>query len=182
VVGPSGVGKDSVMDGLAAADPSLGLVRRVITRPAGAGGEGFDALDDARFDAAVADRTFALQWGAHGLRYGIPRARLAPLTGGRDLLVNLSRRVLVEAQGLPDIPALHVILLSAAPEVLAARLAGRGRESAADIARRLERAGMELPPGLTAPVHPIDNSGPLAQTVAACRAALAATVPAQEVR
>ena len=41
VVGPSGVGKDSVMQGMAARDPRIVLARRVITRPSDAGGEDF---------------------------------------------------------------------------------------------------------------------------------------------
>ena len=39
VVGPSGVGKDTVMHALAAAQPGIKLARRVITRPVEAGGE-----------------------------------------------------------------------------------------------------------------------------------------------
>ena len=58
----------------------------------------------------------------------------------------------------------------ARPEVLAKRLANRGRESAADIARRLERAGFPLPGGLD--VCEIDNSGDLDAAMAQLLAAL----------
>ena len=44
VVGPSGVGKDSVMAGLHGAIPDLHLVRRVITRAPDLGGEDYDAV------------------------------------------------------------------------------------------------------------------------------------------
>ena len=49
VVGPSGVGKDSVMQALVAARPDLRLVQRVITRPETAGGEPFEGVSEAEF-------------------------------------------------------------------------------------------------------------------------------------
>ena len=54
---------------------------------------------------------------------------------------------------------LHV---TARPDVLADRLAARGRESAQDIARRLSRPAPAFPEGL--PVTEIDNSGRLRRT------------------
>lgn len=172
-VGPSGVGKDSVMAGLAAR-AGIGLVRRVITRPSAAGGEDFDGVSEEDFARRVAAGDFALHWPAHGLQYGIPKSGLAPLAEGQDLIINLSRAVLPEAQAaLP----LVVFLLSAPREVLAARLAARGRESAEEIARRLDRADMGVPEGVH--FHEIDNSGPLEASV---DAAMAILYPASEAR
>jgi ribose 1,5-bisphosphokinase len=168
VVGPSGVGKDSVMAGLVAARPGLAAIRRVITRPPGAGGEDCEFVDDATFAARQAAGAFALHWQAHGLRYGIPGAALAPLDQGRDLLVNLSRTVLDHAAALA--PGLIVLNITARPETLAARLSARGRETGSEIAGRLAREGAPFPVG----VHMITlaNDGPLAQTITAARAAL----------
>jgi ribose 1,5-bisphosphokinase len=45
---------------------------------------------------------------------------------------------------------LRVIVISAPAEVLAERLAARGRETAGDIALRLQRAEEALPEGITA--------------------------------
>ena len=75
VVGPSGVGKDSVMAGLVLRQAKLHLVRRMITRPANVGGEAFDAVTEQEFAQHVANQTFVLHWQAHGLRYGIPHKR-----------------------------------------------------------------------------------------------------------
>ncbi|MEL6242462.1 MAG: phosphonate metabolism protein/1,5-bisphosphokinase (PRPP-forming) PhnN [Pseudomonadota bacterium] len=161
VVGPSGVGKDTVMTMMAENAPSLGVVRRVITRPADAGGEDFDSVDVEAFKHMQSRGDFALSWMAHGLHYGIPGAIRSSLTGGTDLLVNLSRGVLEEA--CQKFPGLITILLTARPEVLAARLAERGREDKADIARRLGRANFALPESVTA--TEIDNSGALDATV-----------------
>ncbi|KIC48182.1 phosphonate metabolism protein/1,5-bisphosphokinase (PRPP-forming) PhnN [Tateyamaria sp. ANG-S1] len=170
VVGPSGVGKDTVMEAMAEAEPRLGLVRRVITRPTGAGGEVFDGVTVPVFQAMAREGAFALSWAAHGLHYGIPVSVDAALGSGRDMLANLSRGVLGQARA--RFPGLRVIALMADAETLAERLGARGRETADDIAKRLSRAGTDLPDGTQATV--IDNSGELKGTV---RAALGALYP-----
>ncbi|EBA07008.1 phosphonate metabolism protein/1,5-bisphosphokinase (PRPP-forming) PhnN [Sagittula stellata] len=161
VVGPSGVGKDSVMQGIAAASPTVGLVRRVSTRDAAAGGEVFDAVTPTRFGEMRAQGAFCLSWQAHGLSYGIPSRVLEAVRDGAELVANLSRSVLPEAQA--QFPCVVVLNLTATPETLAARLAGRGRESAPEIARRLARAGYALPAGMTR--IDVSNDGPLERTV-----------------
>lgn len=168
VVGPSGVGKDSVMAALAGARPGLLLARRRITRDAQAGGEPFVPLTAAAFDAQRAAGDFVLHWQAHGLRYGISATVEADMVAGHDVAMNLSRRVLDAAAR--HWPGLVVLSLTASAGVLAQRLAGRGREDAGAIAARLARPAPPLPPGLS--VHVIDNSGPLAASVAAALAAL----------
>jgi ribose 1,5-bisphosphokinase len=168
VVGPSGVGKDSVMAGLAAARPGLVRVRRVITRDPNAGGEDFEAVTPALFAARAAGGDFALHWQAHGLCYGIPRGVHDVLARGQDALANLSRGVLGPAARV--FPGLHVLHITARPEVLAARLAARGREGRAEIAGRLARAAPDFPQGIA--VTGIDNSGRLEAAVAAALAAL----------
>jgi len=164
IVGPSGVGKDSLMQAAAARAPELHLVRRVITRPADAGGEDFDGVSEAEFERRRARGDFILSWPAHGLFYGVPK----DLPEDRPALVNLSRAMLPEAARL--FPGLKVIHVTARPEVLAARLSARGRESAAEIAKRLERAGFPLPDGLE--TIEIDNSGALEDAVTALLAAI----------
>ncbi|MDF1715901.1 MAG: phosphonate metabolism protein/1,5-bisphosphokinase (PRPP-forming) PhnN [Antarcticimicrobium sp.] len=162
VVGPSGVGKDSVMAALAARDPGFRIQRRVITRPEDAGGEAFTGVTPEVFAQMAAAGAFALHWQAHGLSYGIPVEVYDLRRGARAVLVNLSRGVLRAAQD--RFGSLIVLSLIAAPEVLAGRLAARGREDAADRARRLDRAGAPLPEGLRRVIE-VDNSGPIEVTV-----------------
>lgn len=168
VVGPSGAGKDSVMEALVAARPDLVRIRRVITRPEAAGSEDFEGIAPDRFAARLAAGDFALHWQAHGLSYGIPRAAHDVLASGRDALANLSRAMIGEAgQVFAD---LHVLHITAAPDVLAGRLAARGRETGADIAQRLARPAPAFPPSIR--VTEIDNSGPLDRAATAALAAL----------
>jgi ribose 1,5-bisphosphokinase len=145
IVGPSGAGKDTLIAGALAAEPALHWARRVITRDPGAGGEPFEGVSEAEFARRLAAGEFALQWQAHGLRYGVPKQEVP---AGRDVLVNLSRGVLAEAARV--FPGLRVIAINAPAEVLAERLAARGRETAGDIAQRLRRAEQALPEGITA--------------------------------
>ncbi len=170
VVGPSGVGKDSVMTALADSFPGYALVRRVITRAPEAGGEDHTAVSEARFAEMCEAGAFALHWQAHGLFYGIPATVDDDLARGRDLLANLSRGVLQAAKA--RFGRFVVLSLTAPPEVLAHRLAARGRESADDIAARLKRAEFALPEGL--PVVEIANAGTLRQTAARAHDALQA--------
>ncbi|WP_198368944.1 phosphonate metabolism protein/1,5-bisphosphokinase (PRPP-forming) PhnN [Roseomonas rosulenta] len=147
VVGPSGAGKDTLI-GLArarlAGDARFRFVQRAITRRAEAGGEAHRAFDDAAFAAEREAGRFALWWQVHGLSYGIPRDIEADLAVRRVVVANLSRGVLVEAASRYR---LRVLVVTAPLPVLAARLAARGRESAQDIAARLQRE-MALAPGL----------------------------------
>lgn len=167
VVGPSGVGKDSLIERLAAARPALTRVRRVVTRPPGAGGEEIERVDAAEFDRRAAAGAFALHWRAHGLCYGLPAEALASVRAGDERIANLSRAVLAEADAV--FPRLAVLALTAPPEVRADRLSRRGRETRAQILRRLQRE-VALPPGLTATV--IDTSGRPEDTLAQAIAAL----------
>jgi len=75
VVGPSGVGKDTLIQGAKtrlAKDEAFWFPERYITRAADVGGEDHIAVDDASFDRLQAFDAFSLTWSAHGLRYALP--------------------------------------------------------------------------------------------------------------
>ncbi|QPC86153.1 phosphonate metabolism protein/1,5-bisphosphokinase (PRPP-forming) PhnN [Mesorhizobium sp. NBSH29] len=157
VVGPSGAGKDTIIDFARAAlgvDGDVDFVRRVVTRPSDASTEDHDSLTDADFDVAEAAGAFALSWAAHGLKYGLPSSVDQTIAHGRVAVANLSRGAL---------PALRlrytdiaVIEITADREVLAERLSARGRESRGDVLARLARAA-EI--DRAADVITLDNSG-----------------------
>ena len=142
VVGPSGAGKDTLLDGAreAMADQPVRFVRRTITRPEDAGGEGHESVTEEAFLHRQNAGGFALSWQAHGLRYGIPADISLDLANGGTVVANVSRAVLAEAAARFPVAVIEV---TAPPALLAARLAARGREDAADVARRLSR-GIEL--------------------------------------
>ena len=159
IVGPSGVGKDSVIAALLRARPQLELIERVVTRPTDPARESHASLDVAAFDRAVADGRFALVWRAHGLAYGVPRLCDS---GARIRLVNLSRTVLDEAD--QAFPRFAVLAVEARPDVIAARLAAREGRPAAQLLERLTRSvALEFD---AARLAVIDNSGALDDAVA----------------
>jgi ribose 1,5-bisphosphokinase len=139
VVGPSGAGKDTLL-GLAkdacADNSSIGFPRRVITREASASEDNEEVSGEA-FEAALARDEYAMHWDAHGHRYALSRAIDEDIYDGRTVVANVSRTV---------IPAMRraylnvtVVSITAPPNVLAERLAMRGRASDGKIAQRLHR-------------------------------------------
>lgn len=155
VVGPSGVGKDTLINFARmrlAHEPDFVFVRRVITRAADAASEDHDSLSRDDFVAAEAAGAFALAWDAHGLRYGLPVAVDAGIAAGKVVVANMSRQMLRALQARYENSV--VVEVWARPEVIAERLAARGRESAEAIAARLARPQ----PHLEGAVR-IENSG-----------------------
>jgi len=171
VVGASGVGKDTLLDSARAAladAPAFAFARRQITRPADAGGEDHDPVDWATFAARRAAGSYALHWEAHGLGYGVPARIADDLQAGRRVVVNASRAILATARA--HFPRLRIINVTAPPEILAVRLAKRGRESAEDIQARLARASDS--PVAGADVIEVANDGSVAAGAARFLAAL----------
>lgn len=157
LMGPSGSGKDSVIDQARPALRDLGVAvaRRVITRSAEAVGEDAQGVSPQQFASLRAQGAFALDWPANGLHYGIPREIDAWLEQGRWVLVNGSRGHLEEARA--RYPDLLPILLGVAPQVLRERLMRRGRETAEEIEQRLAR-NQQVSTRLDEDVRRLDNS------------------------
>ena len=142
VVGPSGVGKDSLIDGARhwlADDLSFHFPQRFITRPADAGGEDHQAMSLPAFLHHEAEGQFLLSWTAHGHHYGIPKNAEQALAKGRSVIINVSRQVIDDARR--RWPPVRIIQVSAPRDVLADRLTARARESIEVIQDRLDRAG-----------------------------------------
>ncbi|NIY76732.1 phosphonate metabolism protein/1,5-bisphosphokinase (PRPP-forming) PhnN [Thalassospira sp. HF15] len=143
VVGPSGVGKDTLMDAARdrlADDRQFCFPRRCITRPAGSVGETHIPVRPEDFGQMARQGAFLLSWMAHDLGYGIPRHVLNEVEAGKTVIVNVSRSVIADACALVGKDNVRVISIRASSDALRKRLEARGREDALDIERRLARA------------------------------------------
>lgn len=139
VVGPSGAGKDTLLNAARAmleGDGRVVFARREITRPATPGGEDHLPIDDDTFTRRRDAGRYALWWQAHGLSYAISSDIEAALAGGVTVVASVSRAVVADAAARF---AVRVVEITAPAEVLARRLRARGREGAEDIAQRLAR-------------------------------------------
>jgi ribose 1,5-bisphosphokinase len=149
VVGPSGAGKDTLI-GLAqaacAGDDRVVFARRIVTREASAF-ENNEQVTVEAFRNARAKGAFAVDWEAHGLAYALPRGIDDDLRAGRNVVANISRTVVAQLRtAYSDVV---VVLITAPPDVLAARLAARGRGSDGPIGERLRRSVEDAAPDVT---------------------------------
>lgn len=171
VVGPSGAGKDTLIDHARAAlaGRPIAFARRIVTRPS-SDSEPHDTLEPAAFVLAAQSGAFAFRWQAHGLDYAIPIGIEERLTAGDAVVCNVSRGVVADLRSRYS--RVHVIYVDAPLATRLARIAGR------------RRPGETSERGLREPrLHPdaadvvIDNGGPIDES---CRAFVEAVKVAAE--
>ena len=147
LVGPSGVGKGSVLAAVCAEHAEVWLSVSATTRaprPGEVEGRSYFFVTDADFDQMIADDGL-LEWASYQqARYGTPRAPVEQaIADGRAVIFE------VDVQGARQIrdrltPLRTVFLAPPSWEDLERRLRGRGTEAEAVIARRLDTARREL--------------------------------------
>ena len=160
LVGASGAGKDSLLRYARTRleGKPVTFAHRYITRPVELSGENHIALSPAEFAVRLARGCFIMHWESHGLSYGVGVEINAWMQLGLNVVVNGSRAYLPQAVAL--FPALVPVWVRVKPEVLATRLHQRGRETAADIQQRLQRAQAFSLPDLPR-LQTLDNDGAL---------------------
>lgn len=97
---------------------------------------------------------FFLHWRAHGLSYGISADVIDNLNAGQNIVINVSRTVVGEANRRWS--KVCVIQVTADRETLAQRIAKRGRETPTQVAERLSRSVDEI--GEEMSIVEVDNS------------------------
>ena len=155
VVGPSGAGKDTLIALVQAAcadDPGVVFPQRVVTREASTF-ENNAAVSQLMFGQMLAQGDFAFQWEAHGLRYGVPHSIMDDIRAARAVVVNVSRTIVELARR--SYANVMVVSVTAPPDVLAQRIADRGRASDGQVDGRIRRAVVAAEPDVV-----INNIGP----------------------
>ena len=138
VCGPSGAGKDSVMDWAAEhliGRPDIVFARRMVTRPSQPGSD-HDPVTPKQFARMLGSGALVWCWEAHGFHYGIGAHYTAEVAAGRVVVVNGSRE---HANGLQVAQQVRVVQIIADAGQLASRLVQRGREAPHEVSRRLAR-------------------------------------------
>lgn len=138
VCGPSGSGKDSVIDSARQAlsgRSDIVFARRMVTRPVQPGSD-HDPVTAPVFAELLQSGSLSWHWQAHGFSYGIASHYADAVRAGCLVVVNGSR---AHVNSLPPSADLRVVQISTDPERLAIRLAQRGRDSGAAIVERLAR-------------------------------------------
>jgi guanylate kinase len=145
--GPSGVGKDSVIELIRARSPWVWLSVSVTTRPKRAyevDGVHYHFIDLAEFDRLVAGGQL-LEWAEFaGARYGTPRAPVeARLREGEPVLLKIDLQGARQVR--QEMPSARLVFLAPPSwQELERRLVGRGTDDPETIRRRLAHAREEL--------------------------------------
>lgn len=141
LVGPSGVGKDSVLTRLKqhryTGDQPL-VAHRYITRPVRTDDENHVELAEFDFNRRLSAGLFLFHWQSHGYRYAIGEEVKKWLKQGNSVIVNGSRQYLQQARQI--LPALLPVWMTVSEDVLCQRLQQRGRESKEEIEMRIQRS------------------------------------------
>lgn len=146
--GPSGVGKDTVLQTLFALDPSLRYSVSYTTRPPRPGevdGLSYSFVDQATFRAMV-DRGEFLEWAnVHGNLYGTSLRRVGEhLERGEDVVLKIDVQGAAQLRGRVGGEAIFIFLLPPSIEELRERLRSRDSESHESLAQRDADAVREL--------------------------------------
>lgn len=145
ILGPSGVGKDTLINGARDAignNEDFVFMRRLITREKASDSiEDHDTVTDQEFERLKSINELGLYWEAHGNKYAIRRKDIKrQLKADRTVVASVSRTVIQQAQDqFGPKSNVTVIEITADPDVIRKRLLGRDRETAAEIEARIQR-------------------------------------------
>lgn len=162
LVGPSGSGKDSIINGLRSKlcdEEQLLIAHRYITRELDNLAENHIALRDDEFNRRRSAGLFVMHWQANNYSYGIGCEVNHWLNKGFSVLFNGSRQQIPLAK-LIFSERLKVIAIDVSPERLVDRLQKRGREQGDQITARLQRS-LQYQQSLPTNCWRLDNNGDL---------------------
>ncbi|BAT59120.1 ribose 1,5-bisphosphate phosphokinase PhnN [Variibacter gotjawalensis] len=138
IVGPSGAGKDTVLNiARETLDrESFHFPVRIVTRRSDVT-EATQYVTSDDFERVQQLGGLSFVWRAHGLSYGLPRSMDDEIGAGRNVVSNVSRGIVKDAR--ERYRNCFVILITANAATRAERLAARGRENPDELAARLSR-------------------------------------------
>ncbi len=147
ISGPSGVGKDSVVQQMQKRDYTFHFVVTATSRPPRPGevhGRDYFFVSEAEFEQMIAEDELLEHAMVYGQHKGIPKQQVREaLASGKDVVMRLDVQGAATVKAL--VPSAVLIFLSAASEEeLLQRLQQRGSDSEAQIQRRFRLAREEM--------------------------------------
>ncbi len=145
---PSGAGKTTITRRLIERDPSLSLSVSVTTRPPRPGerdGTDYRFIDQARFDAMVAQGELLEHATVFDHNYGTPRQPIeAALAAGRDIVTDIDWQGTQQLTESFRHDLVTVFVLPPSMAALEARLKMRAQDSAEVVAGRMAKSAEEM--------------------------------------
>jgi guanylate kinase len=150
VCGPSGAGKNSVIERVMGVLPGLSYSVSYTTRPRRSGeveGEDYHYITHQEFDRLVAVGEMIEHVTYLGDQYGTSRSQIhAVFDRGEDVILNIDVKgaKTLKKSGLLDFSVVYVFLTPSSLDILGERLRDRGTEDSDEIHARLEVAAQEM--------------------------------------
>jgi len=150
VCGPSGAGKNSVIERVMAILPGLSFSVSYTTRARRAGevdGRDYHYVSHEAFDALVARGEMVEHVTYLGDAYGTPREQIREVFGrGEDVVLNIDVKGAkrLQSRGLLDFSVIYIFLSPSSLAILGQRLRERGTETPEQIHGRLEVTRQEM--------------------------------------
>lgn len=153
IVGPSGVGKDTLIKTIKG-DEKINFVKRYITREPD-GNESNFYIDQEAFETLDEKGFFVSTWSAHGNKYGIAKNQIED---GLNI-ISISRSAIKDFENSYD--GVTTINITIPKGELLKRLKNRGRESDEEIKKRINRSYQSID---AKRLIEFDNSLPIAES------------------
>ena len=167
IIGNSGSGKDSIINGVVQKFPShlkqIYAPKRIITRKPSETEQNI-SISTRDFRIMEEEGNFALSWHIYGLDYGVPIEIENCLANNHPVIINVSRTVVAEAKG--KYKNVKVIFIKVPFEISYQRIKDRKRETEDLVNERIERARTNQ--NFLEADFVLDNSGDLNDSIEAC--------------
>ena len=168
ISGPSGVGKDVLIEGMAGRGLDYHFTVTATTRaprPGEEEGINHHFLNVGEFEQAIADDEL-LEWArVYGNYYGVPKQQVRDaLSQGKHVIIRVDLQGALRIKELAP-EALMIFIHPPNMEVLRERLERRGVNSEADIATRLDSAAAEIEQSVAFDRQVVNREGKLKTAV-----------------
>ncbi len=171
IVGPSGSGKQALIDAVLAARPDMGRAPLIVSAQHSNNTCVVGSVSPDRFLHYMRRDMFALQWDCDGFRYGMTHDAAKQLRDGESLILSCDSSIIDKAREL--YPNIKVIYITARMDVLRRRLASMEYGSDTEIDMHLAQSARLRP--RKHDMVTVDTSDSIAAGAKALMAAISAT-------